>query len=60
MACGPTPRFEAVNQRHPARATLSQQKTYLFNDIMGRLGRHMATLQKYPPKQKGSSLSIGD
>jgi hypothetical protein len=27
---------------------------------MDRLARHMATLQKYPPKQKGTSLSVGN
>jgi arylsulfatase len=52
--------YESYDQAPGPRATLSQQKTYLFNDIMDRLGRHMATLQKYPPKQKGSSLSVGE
>ena len=52
--------YESYEQAPGPRATLSQQKTYLFNDIMERLGRHMASLQKYPPKQKGSSLSVGN
>ena len=52
--------YESYEQTPGPRATLSQQKTYLFNDVMDRLGRHMATLQKYPPKQRGSSLSIGN
>ena len=51
---------ESYDQAPGPRATLSQQKTYLFNAVMERLARHQATLQKYPPKQKGSSLSIGD
>ena len=52
--------YESYEQAPGPRATLTQQKTYLFNDVMDRLGRHMATLQKYPPKQKGSSLSVGN
>jgi arylsulfatase A-like enzyme len=52
--------YESYDQAPGPRATLSQQKTYLFNELMDRLGRHMSTLQKYPPKQKGSSLSIGN
>ncbi len=43
-----------------AALTLSQQKTYLFNDIQERLGKHMANLQMHPPKQKSGSLSIGN
>jgi arylsulfatase A-like enzyme len=52
--------FESYQQTPGPRATILQQKTYLFNDFTDRLGRHMATLQKYPPKQKGSSLTIGN
>jgi hypothetical protein len=33
-------------------------KTYLFNNIQERIGKHMATLQKYPPKQKNGSLGV--
>jgi arylsulfatase len=51
---------ESYEQAPGPRATLSQQKTYLFNEIVDRLGAHAATLQKYPPKQRGSSLSIGN
>jgi arylsulfatase A-like enzyme len=52
--------YESYDQAPGPRATLTQQKTYLYNEVMDRLGRHMTTLQKYPPKQKGSSLSVGD
>jgi arylsulfatase A-like enzyme len=52
--------YESYDQAPGPRATLTQQKTYLYNDVMDRLGRHMATLQKFPPKQKGSSLSVGN
>jgi arylsulfatase len=52
--------YESYDQAPGPRATLTQQKTYLFNDIQERLGKHMATLQKYPPKQKSGSLSIGN
>jgi arylsulfatase A-like enzyme len=52
--------YESYEQAPGPRATLSQEKTYLFNDVMDRLGRHIGTLKQYPPKQKGSSLSIGE
>jgi arylsulfatase len=52
--------YESYEQAPGPRAMLTQQKTYLFNDITDRLGRHMETLRKYPPKQKGSSLSVGN
>ena len=52
--------YESYEQTPGPRATLSQEKTYLFNDVMDRLGRHIGTLKQYPPKQKGSSLSIGE
>jgi hypothetical protein len=52
--------YESYDQAPGPRATLTQQKTYLYNEVMDRLGQHMATVQKYPPKQKGSSLSVGE
>lgn len=52
--------YESYDQAPGPRATISQQKTWIFNDITDRLSKHMATLQKYPPKQKGSSLKIGN
>jgi arylsulfatase len=51
--------FESYDQAPGPRATLTQQKTWLYNAVLERLGRHMATLQEYPPKQTGSSLSVG-
>lgn len=51
---------ESYEQVPGPRATLSQQKTNLFNDIQERLGKQMATLQKQPPRQKSGSLSIGN
>ena len=50
--------YESYDQAPGPRATLTQQKTWLYNAVMERLARHMATLQKYPPQQKGSSLSF--
>jgi arylsulfatase A-like enzyme len=52
--------YESYEQAPGPRAMVTQQKTYLFNEITDRLGRHMETLRKYPPKQKGSSLSVGN
>lgn len=52
--------FESYDQAPGPRATVTQQKTYLFNEFLERIGKHMATLQQYPPKQKSSSLSIGN
>jgi hypothetical protein len=52
--------YESYDQAPGPRATITQQKTWLYNDVMDRLARHMATLQKYPPKQKGSSLSLAN
>jgi arylsulfatase len=52
--------FESYDQAPGPRATVTQQKTYLFNEFLERIGKHMATLQKYPPRQKPSSLSIGN
>ena len=52
--------YESYDQAPGPRATITQQKTWLYNDVMDRLGRHMATLQKYPPKQKGTSLSVAN
>lgn len=51
---------ESYEQAPGPRATTSQQKSYLFNEILDRLSAHMATIAKYPPRQKGSSLSIGN
>ena len=51
--------YESYDQAPGPRATLTQQKTWLFNEVLQRLGRHIATLQQYPPTQKGSSLSVG-
>ena len=52
--------YESYDQAPGSRATITQQKTWLYNDVMDRLGQHIATLQKYPPKQKGSSLSLAN
>ncbi len=52
--------YESYDQAPGPRATITQQKTWLYNDVMARLARHMATLQKYPPPQKGSSLSVAN
>ena len=52
--------YESYDQAPGPRATITQQKTWLYNDVMDRLARHMATLQKYPPKQKGTSLSLAN
>ena len=52
--------YESYDQAPGPRATITQQKTWLYNDVMARLARHMATLQKYPPQQKGSSLSVAN
>jgi arylsulfatase len=51
--------YESYDQAPGPHATLTQQKTWLFNEVLQRLGRHIATLQQYPPTQKGSSLSVG-
>lgn len=51
---------ESYDQAPGPRATVTQQKTYLFNDFMERLQRHAGTLKQYPPVQKGSSLSLGE
>jgi len=52
--------YESYESAPGARATLTQHKTYLFNATLERLAHHMATLQKYPPKQKPASLSISE
>jgi hypothetical protein len=52
--------YESYDQAPGPRATITQQKTWLYNDVMDRLGRHMGTLQKYPPRQNGTSLSIAN
>ena len=52
--------YESYDQAPGPRATVTQQKTWLYNDVMTRLARHMATLQKYSPQQKGSSLSVAN
>jgi len=52
--------YESYDQAPGPRATVTQQKTYLFNEFLERIGKHMATLQQYPPKQKSSSLSVGN
>jgi len=52
--------YESYDQAPGPRATITQQKTWLYNDVMARLARHMATLQKYPPQQKGTSLSVAN
>ena len=52
--------FESFESAPGARATVTQHKTWLFNATLERLARHAATLRKYPPRQKSSSLSIAE
>jgi len=52
--------YESFDSAPGARATITQQKTYAYNAILNVLGHHMATLAKYPPKQRSTSLSISE
>ena len=38
--------YESYEQAPGPRATITQQKTWLYNDVMDRLGQHMTTLRK--------------
>ena len=52
--------YESFDNAPGARATLTQHKTYAYNAILEILGAHMASLAKYPPRQKSTSLSISE
>ena len=52
--------YESYSQFPMLNNNMFQHKTYMFNAAIERIGAHVGTLVKYPPKQKASTLSIGD
>jgi arylsulfatase len=52
--------YESYSQFPMLNGNMFQNKTYMFNAAIERLGAHAKTLIDYPPKQKAATLSIGD
>jgi arylsulfatase len=52
--------FESYSQFPMLNNNMFQHKTYMFNAALERIMTHLKTLQKYPPKQKAGTLSIGE
>jgi arylsulfatase len=52
--------FEYYDQVPGPRATLSQQKQYVFHYGTDLIVEHLKSLQEYPPAQKGTSLSADE